>query len=198
MAEHRFSSQSKKAVCLLDAVSSENSGCKHSSCVNFRSEETVQILKHSRMAAAGVLLTPTVLRCACEFHGRWNWASPEMVPSQFCPREEGSHCPRTMVCEQRSSLCLWIFLGQTRLDKTSTSDKVVKRRGKGEDLRLLAIGFNQFWSPGEGGGGRGKNMPCVCTHMHVCALMSAEARGQHLVSFSFVLHHSCFCKRVFH
>lgn len=39
---------------------------------DFRSEETVQIPKHGRMEAAAAWLTPAVLRCAREFHGRWN------------------------------------------------------------------------------------------------------------------------------
>lgn len=70
----------------------------------------VQILMHSRMQVAGVLLTPTVLRCVREFHGQGSWASPEMVPSQSCPREEEERCLGTLICEQRSCLYLWVFL----------------------------------------------------------------------------------------
>lgn len=75
-----------KAVCLLDAGKGELWVQTELVCFNLRNEETVQVLEQSRMQVAGVLLTPTVPRCACEFHGQGNWASPHMVPSQFRPR----------------------------------------------------------------------------------------------------------------
>lgn len=93
-------------------------------CFNLRKEEAAQILKHSRMQVAGVLLVPTVLSCACEFHGWWNWASPEMVPSWFYPTER-EHCLRTVVCEQGA-------LDIPRKGKISTSHQIVVRKSMGE------------------------------------------------------------------